>query len=419
MNYKNNRNMSQSKGVFAGLKVIDCASYVAGPAAATILSDFGADVIKVEPPGIGDPYRYLYHVEGNPKSTSNYYWQVTNRNKRSMAVDLKTQAGVEIMSKLIKEADVFIINFPPHVRKVLGLMYEDVSRLNDKIIYADLTGYGEKGPEADKPGFDETAYWARSGFIDFARMAGAPPTFSIGGSGDHPAASALYGGIVTALYRREKTGKGSHVTTSLIGSAAWAVGAWLQAALDGAKPARPQDRTNPVNPLINTYRTADDRWLLLCFVAEEKEWPGLAKVLNHPDLLVDTRFATGKARRENSKALTNILDGIFASKPLSFWREALDKVRLTFSVVQTLDELATDQQLIINGNIREIQNGTATKSYTVDSPVYVSGEEKVQPKVAPGLGEHNQEILSELGYTDNEIAALDAGGIISHPKKAA
>lgn len=411
--------MLQNKGVFVGLKVIDCASYVAAPAAATILSDFGADVIKVEPPKIGDPYRYLYHIEGNPKSTKNYYWQMTNRNKRSVAVDLKAPAGKEIISKLIKEADVFIINFPPHVRKGLGLMYEDVSRINPKIIYADLTGYGEKGPEADKPGFDETAYWARSGFIDFARVAGTPPAFSIGGSGDHPAATTLFAGIVVALYRREKTGIGGHVTTSLIGSAAWAVAAWLQAALDGATPARTQDRTNPPNPLINTYQTQDDRWLMLCFVAEDKEWPGLVKTINNPGLLTDPRFANGKARAQHSKELAKILEEAFATQPLSYWREALDKLRLTFSVVQTLDELATDQQLILNGNIKEIKNGTGTKSFTVDSPVYISGEEKVQPGLAPGLGEHSYEILSELGYSASEIDAFNEGGIIAQPRKAA
>lgn len=411
--------MSQNTGVFAGLKVIDVASYIAGPAAATILSDFGADVIKVEPTGIGDPYRFLYRIEGNPSSSKNYYWQLTNRNKRSLAVNLKTPAGVEIISKLIKEADVFIINFPPHVRKALGLTYEDVSRLNDKVIYADLTGYGDKGPEADKPGFDETAYWARSGFIDFARTGGTPPVFSIGGSGDHPAASVLYGGIVTALYRREKTGKGAHVTTSLIGSAAWAVGAWLQAALDGATPAKPQDRTKPINPLINTYQTQDDRWLMLCFVAEDKEWPGLVKTINKPELLTDTRFADGKTRRQHSQDLTKILDEAFATKPLSYWREELDKLRLTFSVVQTLDELASDPQLMLNGNIREIKDETGTKSFTVDSPIQIKEEEKVQPGFAPTLGEHSFEILSGLGYNANEIDALNRGGIIAQPKNAA
>jgi formyl-CoA transferase len=333
-------------------------------------------------------------------------------------VDLKTPAGVEIMSKLIKEADVFIINFPPHVRKGLGLMYEDVSRINNKIIYADLTGYGEKGPEANKPGFDETAYWARSGFLDFARSAGTPPVFAVGGAGDHAAATTLFAGIVTALYRRERTGEGGHVTTSLLGSAAWAVGAWLQAALDGATPARVQDRTNPVNPLINTYQTKDDRWLMLCFVAEDKEWPGLVQTINDPRLLTDPRFIDGKARHQHSQELTKILDAAFATKPLGYWREALDKLRLTFSVYQTLDELASDPQLIINDNIREINNGTGTKSFTVDSPVYLSGEEKIQPGIAPRLGEHTVEILNELGYNAGEIDALDAGKVISHPKQA-
>jgi formyl-CoA transferase len=411
--------MTHNSGVFAGLKVIDCASYIAGPAAATILSDFGADVIKVEPPGMGDPYRYLYRVEGNPVSPKNYYWQLTSRNKRSLAVNLKTQAGVEIMSKLIKNADVFIINFPPHVRKALGLTYEDVSRLNPKMIYADLTGYGEKGPEADKPGFDETAYWARTGFMDFARMAGSPPVFSVGGTGDHAAATALYSGIVTALYRREKTGKGCHVTTSLIGTGAWAVAAWLQASLDGGDPARVQDRTNPVNPLINTYQTQDDRWLMLCFVAEEKEWPGLVQTINKPDLLTDQRFADIKSRKQNAKELTGILDEAFASKPLGYWREMLDKMRLTFSVVQTIQELASDEQLKLNDNIRPIKNGTGTESFTVDSPVYIMEEEKVQPGMAPTLGEHSFEILTELGYSANEIDALDSNGVISLPKQTA
>lgn len=411
--------MTHNKGIFAGLKVIDCASYIAGPAAATILSDFGADVIKVEPTGIGDPYRYLYRVEGNPASPKNYFWQLTSRNKRSLAVNLKTPTGAEIISKLVEEADVFIINFPPHVRKSLGLMYEDVSRINPKIIYADITGYGAKGPESDKPGFDETAYWARTGFMNFVRNTGNAPSFAPSGTGDHATASALYGGIVTALYRREKTGKGSHVSTSLIGSGAWAVAGWLQGALDGATPARVQDRTNPINPLINTYQTQDDRWLMLCFVQEDKEWPGLAKTIDRTALLTDVRFANAKARRENSKELTKILDDVFSTKPLSYWREMLDNLHLTFGVVQTIEELASDEQLLLNDDIRLIDSGPGTKAYTIDSPIKIAEEEKVQPGLAPDLGQHSFEILSELGYSQKEIDAMSRGGIISLPKKAA
>lgn len=411
--------MSQNSGVFAGLKVIDCASYIAAPAAATILSDFGADVIKVEPTGIGDPYRYLYRVEGNPASPKNYFWQLTSRNKRSLAVNLKTPAGAEIISKLIMEADVFIINFPPHVRQGLGLTYEDVSRINPNIIYADITGYGEKGPEINKPGFDETAYWARSGWMNFARGVGSSPIFAPSGVGDHATASALYGGIVTALYRREKTGMGTHVTTSLIGAGAWAIGGWLQGALDGASPAKLFDRVNPVNPLINVYQTQDDRWLMLCFVQEDKEWPNLVQTINMPELLTDVRFVNGKTRHAHSRELTAILEAAFATKPLGYWREMLDKLHLTFGVVQTIEELANDPQLILNGNIREVNNGTETKSFTVDSPVYIQGEEKVQPGLAPALGEHSFEILHDLGYTAGQIDAFNAGGIISQPKIAA
>src|SRR5882724_5495304 len=290
--------MPKESGIFAGLKVIDCASFIAGPAAATILSDFGADVIKVEPPGIGDPYRFLYKLAPNPPSAKNYFWRLTNRNKRSVALNLKHPAGVEVLRRLIKNADVFIVNFPPHIRKVLSMTYEDVSQANPKIIYADITGYGENGPEADKPGFDVTAYWARTGLMDAAQNAGGSPPIPISGIGDHATATTLFGAIVTGLYRRQKTGAGCRVFTSLIAQGAWAAAGWLQAALDGAEFAGPRDRKNPPNALGNTYQTQDNRWLLLALVQEDKDWPGLIKVLSETELLTDKRFADSKVRKE-------------------------------------------------------------------------------------------------------------------------
>ena len=411
--------MSKSSGIFEGLKVIDCASFIAGPAATTILSDFGADVIKVEPPGTGDPYRFLYRLSPNPSSDKNYFWQLTNRNKRSIALNLKKPASVEILQKLIKEADVFVVNFPPHVRKALGLTYDVVSKLNSRIIYADISGYGEKGPEADKPGYDVTAYWARTGLMNAARDLNSPPSFPVAGIGDHATASTLYGAIVTGLYRREKTGSGCHVSTSLIGEGAWAVAGWLQAALDGATPAKRIDRTAPINALVNNYQTEDNRWLMLAFVQEEKDWPGLVKSLNKPELLTDNRFAETKTRRENARDLTKILDEAFSTKPISYWREALDKENVVFGVVQTIEELATDAQLIQNDIIRQVENGSDTKSFTVDSPMKIQEEEKVQPRLAPGLGQHTMEILGELGYNSTQIDALSADGVIPQPKKAA
>src|SRR5260221_2058582 len=349
--------MTQNTGIFAGLKVIDCASFIAGPAATTILSDFGADVIKVEPPETGDPYRFLYRLLPNPSSDKNYFWQLTNRNKRSIALNLKKATSVEILHKLIKGADVFVVNFPPHVRKALGLTYDVVSKLNLRIIYADISGYGEKGPEAEKPGYDVTAYWARTGLMNAARDLNSPPSFPVAGIGDHATASTLYGAIVTGLYRREKTGSGCHVSTSLIGEGAWAVGGSLQAALDGATPAKRIDRTSPVNALVNNYQTEDNRWLMLAFVQEEKDWPGLATSLNRPDLLTDSRFTETKTRRQNAKDLTKILDEVFLTEPVSYWRGKLYKENVMFGVVVTKKENASYVQPIHNEIITQASQG--------------------------------------------------------------
>jgi crotonobetainyl-CoA:carnitine CoA-transferase CaiB-like acyl-CoA transferase len=401
-----------NKGIFSDLKVVDCASFIAGPAAATILSDFGADVIKIEPPGIGDPHRFLYAVEPNPKCGQNYFWQLTNRNKRSISLNLKDPDAQKILKRLIAEADVFVVNFPPHIRKPLGVTYEQVSQINPKLIYADITGYGENGPESDKPGFDVTAYWARTGLMDTARNEGSPPPIPVSGIGDHATASTLYGAIVTGLYRREKTGTGCKVSTSLIAEGTWAAGGWIQAALDGALVSGPSaNREKPHNALANTYQTSDGRWLILAFVAEVKDWPGLTSALARPELLSDTRFTDPRERHTNATELMQLLQAEFINHPLSYWREALDQAHVTFGVVQTINEIACDPQLISNDIIREIENGNGLQ--TVDSPMKVWGEKKVQPRLAPTLGQHTVEILKGLGYDDAEIEHLKTQGAVA------
>lgn len=397
-----------SSTIFSGLKVVDLASFIAGPAATTVLSDFGANVVKVEPPGVGDPYRFLYRTPPNPPSKDNYTWQLTNRNKRSLVVDLKNPLGRKVLERLVKWADVLVTNFPPRVKKSLKITYEDLVALNARLIYADITGYGELGPEADKPGFDITAYWARSGLMVFTRDASSPPAIPVPGIGDHATAMSLYAAIVTGLYQRERTGKSAHVSTSLIAEGAWATAAWLQAALFGAKFAGEIDRNHPPNALAASYQTSDRRWVLLAFVEEEKNWSAFVKASGRADLLADPRFADSPKRHANAAALVAELDKLFASQPLSYWKPLLDSAGLTYGVAQIPEEIVKDPQLLANGIIVPIDDGSATPRYTVNSPVNVKGSAKVAPRPAPGLGEHTDEVLAEIGFDEAQVDELRA-----------
>ena len=398
--------------IFSGLKVLDVATFIAGPAATTILSDFGADVIKVEPPGIGDPYRFFAATPPNPQSSANYSWELTNRNKRSIALDLKAPASTEVLLRLVKWADVMVVNFPPQVKQALGLSYEQVGPLNPRLIYADVTGYGEDGPEANKPGFDVTAYWARAGLMQVTHDAGSPPTLPIPGIGDHAAASTLYGAIVTGLYVRGRTGKGMRVSTSLIAEGAWAAATWIEGALNGAHFVSQHDRKAPSNALLNPYRTSDNRWFLLV-AAQEKDWPGFARSIDMASLLEDPRFFSSHLRAANAKQLVDILDPLFESKPLSFWKDVLERGNVIFGIVQQSEEIVSDPQMLANDVLVPLAEATSTATHTVNSPLQVSGFSKVPPRRAPGLDEHRIGILKDLGFGDADISRLGNGAPVA------
>src|SRR3954468_23103367 len=251
-----------NENIFSGLKVVDLASFIAGPGAAVILSDFGADVIKVEPPK-GELWRIGNKIPPQPLSAAPYMWHLNNRNKRGITLDLKSPEARGVLERLVRWADVLIVNTPHPAREKLKLTYDDVAQWNSRLIYADVTGYGDNGPDAQLPGFDITAYWARSGLLSLTRDAGAPPTLPVSGSGDHATAVSLYSAIVTALYRREHTGKGSYVTTSLLASGTWAGAVAIQGALADATFYPLHDRLNPPNATFNVYRVADDTWFVI------------------------------------------------------------------------------------------------------------------------------------------------------------
>ena len=395
--------------LFAGLTVIDCASYVAAPAAATVLADFGADVIKIEPPG-GDPWRMQYKRPGMPPTEHNHPWMMDSRNKRGLALDLKSAAGRAVLERLVSRADVFITNVPLPGRERLRIRYADFAEKYPRLIYASLTAYGEEGDEAGKTGFDATAYWARTGLMDEVRPDHrAIPARSVPAMGDRPTAMALYGAVVTALYQREKTGRGGEVRASLLASGMWANGYFIQAQLCGvAFPPRPP-REEALMSLTNIYRTLDDRWFMLV-VINERQWPALARAIGSPWLTSDPRFVDAEARRINAPVLTRIFDDVFARKTLAEWRAILDEADLTFGVVGTVTEIVRDRQAFATGILRPLGDAGLI---TVDSPFTMGEAPKVPAALAPDYGQHSREILREAGYCDQEIDDLHAAGTIA------
>jgi crotonobetainyl-CoA:carnitine CoA-transferase CaiB-like acyl-CoA transferase len=401
------KNQTMTDSLFADLKVIDCASWVAAPAAATILSDFGADVIKIETPSAGDPWRASTPVPGEP---TDYYWQLTSRNKRSLAIDLKHARGLEVLYRLMATADVFVTNFPLPVRDRLKIASSDLLPLNPRLIYASFTAYGEVGNEAAKTGFDSTAYWARTGLMDMVRATtDTEPARSVPGMGDHPSATALYAAIVTALYRREKTGKGGVVQSSLLQNGLWANACFVQSRLCGENVSLRAPRDQAPNALANHYRSRDGRWFIMALHNEAKQLRSFLLAIGREDLVNDQRFATRESRKLNAEALVKVLDETFAQRDMAVWREILDAAGITFGGVAEVNETSDDVQMQQIGALVPFADG---KGQTVSSPFHLVDETKVAPQRAPSLGQHNDEVLREAGYSVDEIARLRGLGVL-------
>ena len=392
------------------ITVIDCASYIAGPAAATIMSDFGARVIKIESPDIGDSYRSLLRLPGLPESDENYPWILTSRNKESLALDLKFKEAHVILHKLIKKADIFITNYPFPIRAKLKINAEDILEENKKLIYASLSPYGEKGEEKDKTGYDATAWWARSGLMHAVRNnSNSEPSSSTPGMGDHPTASALFGAIMMALYKREITGEGSEVSSSLMANGLWSNGIYNQAALCGANFVENTGRGTK-GALAEKYKCKDGRWFILVMLNEEREWPLLLRCLKREDVNDDKRFNTREGRAKNSLELMKILDEEFLSKDWGQLRELFEKSGVTFGSISEPYDHINDQQISDNEFFTKFTD--KEDLLTVDSPIFMKDEKKRKPQTAPEIGEHTRQILEELNYDKNEIDKLENKKII-------
>ena len=391
--------------LFSDLLVLDCASFIAGPAAATVMSDFGARVIKIEPPGIGDSYRNLFRLRGTPDDID-YFWAMDSRNKESLALDLKLPQARAVLETLVRKADVFITNFPFPVRERLGLRAQDLLHLNQRLIYASLTPYGEHGPERDRTGFDTTAWWARSGLMEMVRATNdTEPALSMPGMGDHPTAMAMYSAIVTALYRRQTTGKGGEVSTSLLANGLWSNSCQVQGALCGYElTGRGPRGTRGV--LVETYQTLDERHFLIASTNPARDWPLLARAVEHPEWLEDPRFATPMERYANTPILLALLDDIFGADVWEAWRERLTAGGLTFGIVGKVEDHIADEQLEANAMLPEFVDGYGLR--TVDSPFHLDGETKRAPRMAPSIGQHTRQILEEFGVDPVDIETLAA-----------
>ncbi len=394
--------------------MIDCGTYIAGPAAAAVMADFGAEVIKIERPPHGDPYRYLSRLPGMPVSDLAYCWILDGRNKKSIALNLEEDLGREVLLKLVATADVLITNYQPSLIRKFRLGYEDLLPLNERLIYAQVTGYGDAGEEAERPSYDQTAYWAHSGLMFAMHNADAEPCRSPTGFGDHPTAMTVFGGIMVGLYRRAITGKGMKVSTSLVANGAWSNACLIQAALVGAQFSPRSTRKTALNPLVNHYVTRDQKRILTCCLDPKKDWNNLCRALDHPELIDDERFRTQELRRANAPALIAIIDEAVASRNMAEWIVIFRRREVIWAPVLSAMEVARDPQMEANGVFAEIAPGLRT----VSNPLNVAGAEKVKPRMAPEVGEHTLEVLRSLGYTDEAAADLLRRGaaMASQPK---
>jgi crotonobetainyl-CoA:carnitine CoA-transferase CaiB-like acyl-CoA transferase len=402
--------MRQSR-LLDGIRVLDAASFIAGPVATTVMADFGADVIKIEPPG-GD--RYRLRNTGYTASPYNFPWIVDNRSKRGLALDLRTADGQDVLHRLVRGADVFVTNLPLDARARLRMRYEDLAPLNARLVYGSVTAYGETGAEASRPGFDSTALWARTGLMDLVRPSPeAAPSRSLPGMGDHPTGMSLFGAIMAALYQRERSGRGTMVSTSLMANGLWWNAIQVQGILCGARTIVRPPREQSVSALANLYRCRDGRWFLMSLTADERRWPDLAACIDRRDLLADPRFATIDSRRANARALIGILDDVFATKDWVEWRGILDRSGIAFGVVGTLDDILTDRQMVDSGALAPIDDPRAGATLTVSSPIRIEGQDKTAPAMAPGVGEHTVEVLREAGFAEAEIERLLRAGVVA------
>jgi crotonobetainyl-CoA:carnitine CoA-transferase CaiB-like acyl-CoA transferase len=393
----------------AGIRVVELAAWVAGPGAGGILADWGADVVKVEPPD-GDPARNFGRMLGGDLPV-NPVFELDNRGKRGLALDLSTERGVEVAHRLVAEADVFLTNLRPAGLARIGLGPEQVRELYPSLVYAIITGYGLRGPDAGRGAYDIAAFWARAGIAESLRAPGGPLPFQRGGMGDHSVAMTGAAMVSAALVERARTGNGQLVSTSLLRQGVYTIGFDVNVALMWGRTLGVGTRETMHSPTLNNYTAGDGRHFWIVGLEGDRHWPGLVRAVGHPEWLTDERFANARGRAVNAAQLIGLLDDIFATRPLSEWAVAFDaEPELFWSPVNTVDDVVVDEQFHAAGSVVEVPDEQGSLSMLA-TPVDFDGHPPTPRWRAPRIGEHTSEILSDLGYDDALVASLLGDGI--------
>jgi crotonobetainyl-CoA:carnitine CoA-transferase CaiB-like acyl-CoA transferase len=394
-----------------GVRVIEMGLWVAGPAAAGILADWGAEVVKIEAPA-GDPMRAFFQLATGSLVDRNPPFDLDNRGKQSVVLDVRSAAGRDAAYRLLAAADVFVTNFRPAALARLGFDPETLTARFPRLVYASITGYGRTGPECDRPGYDVGAFWARSGVAQTLAPEGVAPPQIRGGFGDHVTAIATVAGIVTALYERERSGRGRLVETSLLRTGAYCLGWDLGIQLAFGKIRQPVARTEVETPLVNCYRAGCGRWFWLIGLEADRHFPGVARSIEREDLLADPRFATARERRRHCREAIAELDRTFATRSLAAWAERFDREGVWWAPVQSLDELVQDPQAAAAGAFVDVPTREGGVQRAVASPVGFAGAAGAPRRPAPVLGEHTESALRAAGLDDAALAALRAARVI-------
>ena len=402
-------------GTMDGIRVVEVASWTYVPIAGAVLAEWGADVIKIEHPESGDPQRGLAAMGLVPTGPGGvaHMMELPNRGKRSVGLDLKSEKGRELLLQLCATADVFVTNWRPQARRKSRIDVEDIRAVNPNIIYVRGSGQGQRGPDAERGGYDGCTFWGRGGPADIISPPDDYPLNQPGPAfGDVIGGLTIAGGISAALFHRQRTGEPVIVDNSLLATSMWATGATsLAAGLFGIERMVIPDRTQMPNPIVGMYRTSDNRYLSLVMLESDRYWGDLCQLAGRPELETDPRFVDAKARAENSAACVGILDEIFAQKTFAEWKEILASAKGVWAPVQTPSEVLVDPMALANGYVREVEAKSGTVFRMVASPLQFN-ETAPDLTRGPEHGEHTDEVLGELGYDTDALLELKIEGVI-------